>query len=195
VHIEWQFICWESVIFHCKHLLLQGERKHVLTDLLNSLRKLFSKKLARCVKVTADMVPLYIINWLWKGYSNNGIIFCVQELMENSRECNLGTHIIMVHYKKHLARCCYHNCDMCCRRQCVMIFFLFPLRPTLEEIRSWGKSFDKLMRNSGKIYVLYYSNIILCSQSSIVSTFCYSCLTESKFDSLVNYHPCSYHLF
>jgi hypothetical protein len=42
-------------------VIKMGE-KHVITDLLNSLRKLFSKKLARCIKFTADMFPLYIIN-------------------------------------------------------------------------------------------------------------------------------------
>jgi hypothetical protein len=51
----------EYVIAVQTPVIKRGE-KHVITDLLNSLSKLFSKKLARCIKVTADMFPLYIID-------------------------------------------------------------------------------------------------------------------------------------
>lgn len=72
-------------------------------DLLNFLSKLlFLKSWQDVLKVTADMLPLRIINWLWEGYSNNGVIFHVQELTGEWSECNFEIHIIVVHYDQEL---------------------------------------------------------------------------------------------
>jgi len=62
----------------------------------------FLKSWQEILKVTVGMLPLCIINWLWKGYPNNGIIFCVQELTGEWSECNFKTHIIIVHYDQEL---------------------------------------------------------------------------------------------
>jgi hypothetical protein len=62
----------------------------------------FLKSWQDVLKVTTGMLPLCIINWLWKGYSNNSIIFRVQELTGEWSECNFGTPIIIVHYDQEL---------------------------------------------------------------------------------------------
>jgi hypothetical protein len=62
----------------------------------------FLKSWQDVLKITADTLPLCIINWLSKGYSNNGVIFRVEELIGDWSECNFRTHIIIVHYDQEL---------------------------------------------------------------------------------------------
>jgi hypothetical protein len=62
----------------------------------------FLKSWQDVLKVKADMLPLRIMNWLWKGYSKKGVIFRVQELNGEWSECNFRTHIIIVHYDQEL---------------------------------------------------------------------------------------------
>jgi len=62
----------------------------------------FLKSWQDALKVTTGTLPSCIINWLWKVYWNNGVIFGVQELTGEWSECNFGTHIIIVHYDQGL---------------------------------------------------------------------------------------------
>jgi len=48
------------------------------------------------------MLPSCVINLLWKGYPNIGVIFHVQELNGEWSECNFRTQIIIVHYDQEL---------------------------------------------------------------------------------------------
>ena len=76
------------------------EKTYINRFIKFSEQTFFLKSWQDVLKVTTGTLSLCIINWLWKGYSNNDFIFCVQELSGEWSECSFRTHIIIlvVHY-------------------------------------------------------------------------------------------------